>query len=220
MIIHKEGRSVLLTVLVILIVLYVIIAQVKACNALCEIITGTSAILLFCLTTLFFRNPTRKIKADVNLVFAPADGKIVDIEEVYEAEFLHHKCLKISTFMSIYNIHVNRYPVAGKISYTKYHSGKYLVARHPKSSELNEHQSTAIQKADGTEIMVKQIAGMVARRIICYAKIDTEVKQGDDIGFIRFGSRVDLFLPLNAEILVKMNEKVEGNRTVIARFQY
>lgn len=121
--------------------------------------------------------------------------------------------------MSIYNIHVNRYPVNGKITYTIYHPGKYLVARHPKSSELNEHQSTAIQKSDGIEIMIKQIAGTVARRIICYAKVGSQAKQGEDIGFIRFGSRVDLFLPLNTEICVKMNELVKGNITIMARFQ-
>jgi len=121
--------------------------------------------------------------------------------------------------MSIYNIHVNRYPVSGKITYTKYHPGKYLVARHPKSSELNEHQSTAIKKLDGVEIMIKQIAGTVARRLICYAKVGDEATQGDDIGFIRFGSRVDLFLPLQAEICVKINEHVKGNQTLMARFQ-
>jgi phosphatidylserine decarboxylase len=120
--------------------------------------------------------------------------------------------------MSIYNIHVNRFPVSGKITYTKYHPGKYLVARHPKSSELNEHQSTAIQKPDGTVVLVKQIAGTVARRLICYAKVGNEAKQGDDIGFIRFGSRVDLFLPLNTEICVAMNEQVKGNKTIVARF--
>jgi len=218
MIIHKEGSVVILTALIILMVLYVVVAGVTGCNSIYTTITGIAAIILLVSTTLFFRNPLRKVKADSNLVYAPADGKIVDIAEVFEDEFLHRKCLKISTFMSIYNIHVNRYPVSGKVTYTRYHPGKYLVARHPKSSELNEHQSTAIQKDNGTEILVKQIAGTVARRLICYAKVGNEAKQGDDIGFIRFGSRVDLFLPLNTEICIKINEYVKGNRTLMARF--
>jgi phosphatidylserine decarboxylase len=218
MIIHKEGRVVILTALIILMVIYVVVSGVTACNSMFTTITGTAAILILVSTSLFFRNPPRKVKADVNLVFAPADGKIVDIEEIYESEFIHCYCIKISIFMSIYNIHVNRYPVSGKITYTRYHPGKYLVARHPKSSELNEHQSTAIQKPDGTVVLVKQIAGTVARRLICYAKVGNEAKQGDDIGFIRFGSRVDLFLPLNTEICVAMNEQVKGNKTMVARF--
>lgn len=218
MIIHKEGRVVILTALIILMLLYVIVAEVTGCNSLCTTIAGFSGIFLLGLTTLFFRNPPRKIKTDADIAFAPADGKIIAIEEVDESEFLNRKCIKISIFMSIYNIHVNRYPVSGKITYTKYHPGTYLVARHPKSSELNEHQSTAILKSNGVEVMVKQIAGTVARRLICYAKVGGLVNQGEDIGFIRFGSRVDLFLPLNTEIYVKLNETVKGNKTIIAKF--
>jgi phosphatidylserine decarboxylase len=220
MIIHKEGRVVILTALIILMVIYVVVAGVSGCDSIYTTITGIAAIILLVSTSLFFRNPPRKVKADINLVFAPADGKIVDIEEIYESEFIHCKCIKVSIFMSIYNIHVNRYPISGEIKYTRYHPGKYLVARHPKSSELNEHQSTAIQKPDGTIVLVKQIAGTVARRLICYAKVGNEAKQGDDIGFIRFGSRVDLFLPLNTEICVTMNEQVKGNKTIMARFQH
>ncbi len=220
MLIYKEGKSVILTALIIVMLLYIIVAEVTGCNSLFTSISGITGIILLGLTTLFFRNPPRKIKPDADSAFAPADGKIIAIEEVYESEFLSRKCIKVSIFMSIYNIHVNRYPVSGKITYTQYHPGKYLVARHPKSSELNERQSTAIQKSDGTEIMIKQIAGTVARRLICYAKVGNEAKQGDDIGFIRFGSRVDLFLPLHTEICVKMNEHVKGNKTIMARFQH
>ena len=125
--------------------------------------------------------------------------------------------MKVSIFMSIWNIHVNRYPISGRIIYTQYHPGKYLIARYPKSSELNEHQTVVIEKPGGIKIMLKQIAGTVARRIICYAKQGKHVAQGTDLGFIRFGSRVDIFLPLNALILVQMNEKVKGNRTKLAR---
>jgi phosphatidylserine decarboxylase len=145
MIIHKEGRYVILTALIILMLLYAIVAEVTGCNSLYATILGIAGIIPLVLITLFFRNPSRKINADNNLAYAPADGKIIDIEEVYEAEFLNRKCIKVSTFMSIYNIHVNRYPVSGKISYTQYHPGKYLVARHPKSSILNEHQSNVIE---------------------------------------------------------------------------
>lgn len=220
MIIHKEGQILVLTTLISAIVLYVILAVAPAISILCETILGITGILLLCFMFFFFRNPSRKIITDESVAFAPADGKIVAIEDVYESEYLNMKCRKVSIFMSIYNVHVNRYPVSGKICYSKYHPGRYFIASYPKSSELNEHHSTVIEKADGALIMVKQIAGALARRIICYAKVGNHAEQGEDIGFIRFGSRVDLFLPLNAEILVKMNEKVKGNRTVIAQFNF
>lgn len=122
--------------------------------------------------------------------------------------------------MSIWNVHVNRYPISGRISYSKYHPGNYFIARHPKSSELNEHQSIGIETPEDISILVKQIAGTLARRIICYAKVRKQAIQGEDLGFIRFGSRVDLFMPLNTEILVKINERVKGNLTIIARLKH
>lgn len=218
--IHKEGRKIVIAVLILLMVLYVILAEVTACNVLCTKFMGIVAVFCLCFLLFFFRNPARKINADSTVAIAPADGKIVAIEEVYENEYLNVKCQRVSIFMSIYNVHVNRYPVSGEICYTKYHPGKYFIASYPKSSELNEHHSTVIRKTDGTSILVKQIAGALARRIICYAKVGDQAEQGKDIGFIRFGSRVDLFLPLNTIILVNMNDKVEGNRTVIACFNH
>lgn len=215
--IHKEGTAIILGVLIFFMVLYILIAYFIKSNPLhCNSI-GITGILLLSFILFFFRNPGRKINADQSIVYAPADGKIIAIEEVLETEFLNRKCIKVSLFMSIWNIHVNRYPVTGEIAYTKYHPGKYLVAHHPKSSELNEHQTVVIEKPGGTEIMVKQIAGTVARRIVCYAKQGQHVEQGDDLGFIRFGSRVDIYIPLNATVLVKMNKKVKGNITMIAR---
>lgn len=214
---HKEGTAIILGVLIVFMVFYVLVAYFTNCNAVYCNSVGITSILLLSFILFFFRNPVRKINADQSIVYAPADGKIIAIEEVYETEFLNRKCMKVSIFMSIWNIHVNRYPISGHIIYTKYHPGKYLIACHPKSSELNEHQTIVIEKP-GIEIMVKQIAGTVARRIVCYAKQGEHAEQGKDLGFIRFGSRVDIFLPLSASILVQMKEKVKGNKTVIGRF--
>ncbi|MGC8823134.1 MAG: phosphatidylserine decarboxylase family protein [Bacteroidales bacterium] len=216
--IHKEGTAIILGVLIFFMVLYILIAYYTNCNAVYCNSIGITGVLFLSFILFFFRNPARRISVDQSIVFAPADGKIIAIEEVFETEFLNRKCIKVSIFMSIWNIHVNRYPISGQIIYTKYHPGKYLIAHHPKSSELNEHQTVVIEKQGGFEIMVKQIAGAIARRVVCYAKEGENVTQGEDLGFIKFGSRVDLFLPLNTEILVKMNEKVKGNKTMIARF--
>ncbi len=216
--IHKEGQAILIGALIFSMVLYLVIAQITTYDEICEYITGIILILLLCFLTFFFRNPKRRIVANNAHVVTPADGRIVAIEEVYENEYLNSKCICISIFMSVWNVHVNRYPVSGNICYTKYHPGKYLIASYPKASELNEHHSTIIETTNGIRVMVKQIAGAVARRVVCYAKIDKQIIQGEDLGFIKFGSRVDLFLPLNAEVKVKLNEKVKGNRTIIARF--
>lgn len=217
MIIHKAGNSIIILFVILYIMLFIIVTEMTFCNILCKYILGIVGILLLCFLFFFFRNPVRKIIPDDNVVFSPADGKIVLIEKVLETEYLNIECLKISIFMSMLNIHVNRYPIGGKILYTKYHHGKYFIASLPKASELNEHHTTVIEKYNGTVIMIKQIAGTIARRVVCYAKKDEQVNQGDDIGFIKFGSRVDVFLPLNAEILVTLNEKVKGNKTTIAR---
>jgi phosphatidylserine decarboxylase len=152
------------------------------------------------------------------VVFSPADGEIVAIETVLENEYFSQNCIKISIFMSVFNMHVNRYPVSGIIRYSKYHPGRFFIACYPKASEFNEHHSTVIENPKGIFIMVKQIAGLVARRVVCYAKEGEQAIQGEDLGFIKFGSRVDLFLPLNTEVLVKLNEKAIGNRTIVARF--
>ncbi len=216
--IHKEGTAIILGVLIFFMVLFILIAYYTNCNAIYCNSIGITGILFLSFILFFFRNPERKINTDQSIIFAPADGKIIAIEEVFETEFLNRKCVKVSIFMSIWNIHVNRYPICGQITYTKYHLGKYLIAHHPKSSDLNEHQTIVIEKPGGAEIMIKQIAGAVARRVVCYSKVGEQANQGDDLGFIKFGSRVDLFLPLNIKIFVRLNEKVKGNRTIIARF--
>lgn len=165
----------------------------------------------------FFRNPLRVLpQADNNLVYAPADGKVVVIEEAVETEYLNEKRIQVSIFMSPLNVHVNRNPVSGKVLYSQYHPGKYLVAWHPKSSTENE-RTTIVYDTGGTFLLMRQIAGAVARRIVNYLQAGQEVVQGEDMGFIKLGSRVDLFLPLDAEILVQVDQVVQGNLTVIAR---
>jgi phosphatidylserine decarboxylase len=164
----------------------------------------------------FFRNPDRKILRDENKIIAPADGKIVIIEEVEEQEFFKDKRLQISIFMSPLNVHINRYPVSGKIEYAKHHQGKYLVAWHPKSSTLNERTTVVIQNPVWGPILYRQIAGYVARRIVMYAREGLIVRQGDESGFIKFGSRLDIFLPPGTVPSVKIGDRTVGGITVIA----
>ena len=164
----------------------------------------------------FFRIPKRIFTTDDRQIIAPADGRVVVIEEVFEQEFLKCQCRQISIFMSPANVHVNRYPVAGKVVFVNYHKGNYFVASHPKSSVLNEHSSVGIEMADGTRIFLRQIAGAMARRIVCYSKEGDVVKQNDEMGFIKFGSRVDLFIPLKAEVNVNLESAVKNGISTIA----
>ncbi len=175
-----------------------------------------AAVLFFGLIVQFFRNPERKIaRIDSSLVYVPADGKVVVIEECSETEYFKDRRIQVSIFMSPLNVHVNRYPIGGEVEYYKYHQGKYLVAWHPKSSTENERSTTVI-KNDNASILVRQIAGAVARRIKNYAEVGTEIAQGEELGFIKFGSRVDIFLPLGTEIKVEIGQKVSGNRDILA----
>ncbi|MEM1220738.1 MAG: phosphatidylserine decarboxylase family protein, partial [Bacteroidota bacterium] len=176
-----------------------------------------AAILGFGFFLQFFRNPKRTIpQASEELVYAPADGKVVVIEEVVETEFFKAPRRQVSIFMSPTNVHVNRSPVGGQIEYVKYHPGRYLVAWHPKSSTDNE-RNTVVYNTGKHQVLIRQIAGAVARRIKCYVQPQQQVEQGQEMGFIKFGSRVDLFLPLDAEIIAKMDTAVQGNIDVIAK---
>ena len=176
------------------------------------------SILFFLLVLQFFRNPRRQIEiTDDNKVYAPCDGKVVVIEEAKEDEYFNEKRLQLSIFMSPLNVHVNRNPISGTINYFKYHPGKYLVAWHPKSSTENERTTVVIRNGDN-EILLRQIAGALAKRIKTYLNVGDEVEQGSEMGFIKFGSRVDVFLPLNAKINVKIGDKVKGNKSIIAEF--
>ena len=173
--------------------------------------------LLFLLIILqFFRNPKRDLVVNNNVIIAPVDGKVVVIEEVFEKEYFKDKRIQVSIFMSPINVHVTRFAASGKINYSKYHPGKFLVAWHPKASEENERTTIVIDTKNFGEILYRQIAGALAKRIVNYAEEGMQVVQGEDAGFIKFGSRVDLFLPLGTTINVKLNQKATGNQTIIA----
>ena len=172
----------------------------------------------FCFVTYFFRNPRRNIITDDDMIICPADGKVVVIEETTENEYFKDRRLQVSIFMSVKNVHINRTPISGQVKYFKYHPGKYLLAWDPKSSTENERTTYVIEdEDDNMEILMRQIAGTVARRIKFYVEEGDEVTQGAEFGFIKFGSRVDLFLPLDSKIEVNIGEKVKGGQTVIAR---
>jgi phosphatidylserine decarboxylase len=164
----------------------------------------------------FFRNPTRTVSINDNHIIAPVDGKVVVIEEVYEAEYFKDKRIQVSIFMSPINVHVTRYAVNGKVKYSKYHPGKYLVAWHPKASTENERTTVVIENKVFGDILYRQIAGALARRIVNYAQEGMQVIQGEDAGFIKFGSRVDLFLPIGTKVNVALNQKAVGGKTIIA----
>jgi phosphatidylserine decarboxylase len=216
--IHKEGYpSILITLIV--------VAGINLCTFFYAasspvIIWLGYALSLFLLVTIlqFFRNPSRVIEINENNIVAPADGKVVVIEEVIENEYFKDKRTQVSIFMSPINVHVNRYPISGVVKFSKYHPGLFLVAWHPKSSTDNERTTIVVQHKNGTEILFRQIAGALARRIVNYAKVDDKAVQGQDFGFIKFGSRVDILLPLNVNIKVGLNEVVKGNKTIIATF--
>ena len=165
----------------------------------------------------FFREPRRIKIHDVDLVFSPCDGRVVVTEVVEDAEYFHGKRLQVSIFMSVTNVHINWFPVGGIVKYFKYHPGRFLVAWHPKSSTENERTTTVVETRKGVEVLFRQIAGIVARRIVSYVKVDEEVHQNDKCGFIKFGSRIDILLPENAELLVEIGDRVVGTLTPIAR---
>lgn len=168
----------------------------------------------------FFRNPDRSVEiTDDGKILAPADGTVVVIERTFEGEYFNDERIQVSVFMSVYNVHVNRYPINGKVEYVRYHPGKFLLAMNPKASTDNERNSVVLKQNGQRSLLVRQIAGALAKRIVCYARAGTCAVQGDDLGFIKFGSRVDLFLPLTAKVCVSLNEKVRGNRTVIATWE-
>lgn len=164
----------------------------------------------------FFRNPKRNTVQNDHHIIAPVDGKVVVIEEVFEKEYFNDKRLQVSIFMSPLNVHVTRYAISGKVNYSKYHPGKYLVAWHPKASEENERTTVVVENDKIGEILYRQIAGALAKRIVNYAKPSMQVVQGTDAGFIKFGSRVDLFLPLTAKVKVNLNDQVKGGEQIIA----
>lgn len=219
MTIHKEGRTLLFVLLIALFALNWALAYfLPGAQGIQNIAIGAS-LFLYLIILQFFRSPVFTIVKNEKYVLAPADGKVVVIEETLEPEYLKSRRTQISIFMSPVNVHVNRMPVGGSISYFKYHPGKYLVAWHPKSSTENERTTVVAKMKNGTEVLFRQIAGALARRIKCYVKEGLSLEQGQEFGFIKFGSRVDIFLPLDAIIKVSIGDITKGGRTVIAEIQ-
>lgn len=216
MYLHKEGRKLVLIIFLVIALIAVLMHfTIEKWNVFDYIVIGVLVVAAVLFAS-FFRIPKRIFTTDDKLIVAPADGRVVVIEEVFENEFLKQQCRQVSIFMSPANVHVNRYPVSGKVVYVKYHKGNYFVASHPKSSVLNEHSSIGMEMADGTRIFLRQIAGAMARRIVCYSKEGDEVEQNQELGFIKFGSRVDLFIPLEAEINVNLESAVKNGISTIA----
>jgi phosphatidylserine decarboxylase len=211
---HKEGIVSLIIALVFGAILVSIGSWIG--NPILFYLLSAIALVVLIVIIQFFRSPSRNWNKNEKAIIAPADGKVVVIEEIEETEFLKKKVRQISIFMSPINVHVNRYPIAGEVVYAKYHPGKFLVAWHPKSSTENERTSVAVLNDNGKTILFRQIAGALARRIVMYAKEGDTAKQTDQFGFIKFGSRVDIFIPLDAKVNVKIDEVVKGGITEIA----
>lgn len=212
---HKEGFKIIIIALVIVIGLS-LLANVFIEHPSIRGGVIISLIILLLLILQFFRNPKRNFSLNSNQVLSSVDGKVVVIEEVFEKEYFKDKRLQVSVFMSPINVHVTRYPVGGTVTYSKYHPGKYLVAWHPKASEENERTTVVVKNDVIGEVLFRQIAGALAKRIVNYAEEGQKVKQTTDSGFIKFGSRVDIFLPLEAKIKVELNQKVKGGISIIA----
>ena len=215
--IHREGYKILIFGLILLILFNVLIWILLPGNVLFRWIAVLFSLTLYIFLLFFFRLPRRNLDPDPCLVYAPADGKVVVIEETEEKEYFNDLRLQVSIFMSPFNMHSNRYPVSGKVKYVEYHPGNYMVAWHPKSSEMNERSTIVIETDTGKEILIRQVAGAVARRIVTYAKLSENVRQGDELGFIKFGSRVDIFLPAGTEIEIPILQQVKANKSIIAR---
>jgi len=216
MTIHKEGYASLAISAITLFALNWAMDHYFTSDPYLRLAVLIPSILVFLIVLQFFRSPARKIRRNDKQVLSPADGKVVVIEETEEKEVLKDRRIQVSIFMSPFNVHVNRYPVSGQVVYSRYHPGKYLVAWHPKSSEENERTTVVIENGSKTNILLRQIAGALARRIVCYPQLGFMVKQGEQMGFIKFGSRVDIFLPLDAKVHVTLGQKVTGGETVLA----
>ena len=218
--IHEEGTKAILITFAIIVVTVVAINWLWSSQTLWHYLLYAFFAVIFVLTVRFFRVPTwRKTTLEADAVVSPADGVVAANEIVFENEYFHDQRRQISIFMSIYDVHVNFFPFDGEVTYYKYHPGKFLLAFKPKSSTDNEHNTIILKDKSGREIMVRQIAGFVARRIVCDLELGDEAIVGEELGMIRFGSRVDVFLPLDAEIQVKINQKTTGKETVLAKLK-
>ncbi len=212
---HKEGLKIIINTFLICAAI-ALLAEYQIENYWIQKLVQTACVVLLILVLQFFRNPKRETLPNEKQIISPVDGKVVVIEEVYEKEYFKDQRLQVSIFMSPLNVHVTRYAIGGSVVFSKYHPGKYLVAWHPKSSELNERTTVVLENKTAGQILYRQIAGAVARRIVNYARVGDQVEQGADAGFIKFGSRVDVFLPLGTKINVKIDQKVKGGVDCIA----
>lgn len=216
--IHKEGYNIIAIAFIIASAVVLGGYYLLGWGLLAKVL-AVIAVLIFAFVVRFFRVPKRTSVIDSNLVMASCDGKVVQVREVEEDEYLKTNCIQISVFMSIFNVHVNYYPVGGKVLYSKHHQGAYIVASYPKASVLNERTSIAVETACGTKVLFRQIAGYIARRIVCYANVGDQVSQCSQVGFIKFGSRMDIFIPAGSEVNVKVGDKVVACETVIAKLK-
>jgi len=216
MTIHREGYKMLLFTLLGVLAINHVFFRWLSTPAVVNYSVLAVTVVFFLIILQFFRNPIFKIEKNDKYILAPADGKVVVIENTEESEYFKGQRLQISIFMSPINVHVNRTPVGGVVSYFKYHAGKYLVAWHPKSSTENERTTTVVKMPNGVEVLFRQIAGALAKRICWYVKEGDKLEQGDEFGFIKFGSRVDIYLPVDTKVKVNINQITKGGRTVIA----
>ncbi len=216
--IHREGYPTLSLVFSVLILANILLFSFVFEVFLIQLASLFISLLIFGFFLQFFRRPVRISETKENEITCPADGEVVVIEETEETEYFNEKRIQVSVFMSPFNVHANWYPINGKVKYVKYHPGKFLVAWHPKSSTDNERSTVVVESNNGTEILIRQIAGAVARRIVTYSKADDTINKNDELGFIKFGSRVDIFLPIGSKVNVKLKDKVTGNKTILAEF--
>jgi len=217
--IHKEGRRILFFTLLALLAVNLLLFQLNARNETFNRIFAGLSVVAFLLLLQFFRSPYRNLLTHEDLLIAPADGKVVVIEDVHEPEYFDDVRKQISIFMSPINVHITRNPISGIVRYFKYHPGNYLVAWHPKSSTKNERTTVVVESDAGPLVLFRQIAGAMARRIVWYVNEGDEVSQGEEFGFIKFGSRVDVFVPLDTDIKVQLGDKVKGGETIIAQLK-
>jgi len=218
MTIHKEGFKILLALFIILATLNLFVIGFWPSNTSLHNFLIILSVLIYLMILQFFRSPKRKLVINDKCIIAPADGKVVVIEEVVETEYFNESRRQISIFMSPVNVHINRNPISGFVSYFRYHSGKYKVAWHPKASTENERTTIVVENPERGAVLIRQIAGALAKRIVWYLQAGEEVKQGQELGFIKFGSRVDVFVPLDAKVHVNIGQKTKGGQTIIAEF--
>ncbi len=217
--IHKEGYGIILIAMLLLTGIYFLTEYFMGAESWIAKLILLACLVMFVLVVQFFRNPERSTPKNEGAVICPADGKVVVIEETNEEEYLKDRRIQVSIFMSPLNVHVNRSPVSGTVAFVKYHAGKYLVAWHPKASTQNERTTIVVETPKKQKVLFRQIAGAVARRIRWYVKEGQPIEQGQEFGFIKFGSRVDVFLPLGTEIKVNLEQKVKGGETIIAQLK-